>query len=108
MSQKVRISANTNVLNVPVSDLSQVIQEPMGADTEAIVTRNKETVGVFMSVARRNALAKTEGQLHAAMLYIDMLAAGRTVEDIERSASQVKARQGSSAADFLAELDADG
>lgn len=104
MTQRVRISGAAEVVNVPVSELPQVIQSDLGPDTEAIVTRNKDTVGVFMSVARRNALANTERQLHAALLYIDMMAAGRSFDDIERSAKQAKERQGSTAADFLAEL----
>jgi hypothetical protein len=102
MSQDVQISGKARV--VPVSELPQTIQKGLQPDTEAIVMRNKDTIGVFMSVAKRNELAQTERQLHAAMLCIDMLAAGRSVNDIERSARQAKERQGSSAEDFLAEL----
>jgi hypothetical protein len=102
MSQIVHISGDVQV--VPVSELSQTIQEGLGPDTEAIITRNKDTVGVFMSVAKRNSLAKAERHLHTAMLYIDMMAAGRSIEDIRVSAGQAKQRQGSSAVDFLAEL----
>jgi hypothetical protein len=106
MSQKVMVSGEAQV--VPVSELSQTIQEGLGPETEAIVTRNKDTVGVFMSVAKRNSLAKVERQLHKAMLFIDMLAAGRSIEDIKTSAQQAKERRGSSTADFLAELETEG
>ena len=94
---KVRVSGE--VMTLPVSILasqSTDIIQNMGPTTEAIVTNNNKTMGVFMTVERRNALAEAEDKLQEALLQLDLLAANRTQSDLDRSASEVRQRKGMS------------
>jgi hypothetical protein len=80
------------ILTAPVSEFRPADMKPqMTENTEALVIKNTDTMGVYMSVQRRNMLAET---IDSQQTLIDMLAAGATWEDVERSAQQVKAGQG--------------
>lgn len=86
------------VLTAPVSEFRPADMKPqMTENTEALVIKNTDTMGVYMSVQRRNLLAETIDAQHT---LIDMLAAGATWEDIERSAEQAKAGQGKTTAEM--------
>jgi len=106
MATKVKVSG-VEIMNLPISELTersaQVLQE-LGPNTEAMVVKNKDTLAVLMSVERRNALAEAEEKLAGALLYIDMLSAGRSIADIERSASEARDRLGTPIGAYKARL----
>ena len=108
MTPKVRTSGT--VLPVSISDFTgkhvEELAAQLGPDAEALIMKNKDLLGVFMSVEHRNALAEAEDQLQAALLLIDMLAAGRTLQDVQRSAEQAAGGHVTSGENFLAELGA--
>ncbi|HEY9723107.1 MAG TPA: hypothetical protein V6D47_13945 [Oscillatoriaceae cyanobacterium] len=83
MAEKVRTSGT--VLPGSISDFTGQHCEELAAQLEAI--------------------AETEEKLQTALLLIDMLAAGRSLEDIERSAEEARQGKVTSGEDFLAELD---
>ena len=88
---------NTNgaiVLTAPVSEFRPADMKPqMTENTEALVLKNTDTMGVYMSVQRRNLLAETIDAQHT---IIDMLASGASWTDVERSAAEVRAGEGKS------------
>lgn len=108
MAPKVRTSGT--VMPVSISDFTgkhvEELAASLGSDAEALIMKNKDLLGVFMSVEHRNAIAEAEDKLQTALLLIDMLAAGRTLQDVQRSADQVASGQVTSGEDFLAELGA--
>lgn len=95
----VKVRVTGEVMTLPVSVLatkSSEVVARMGPSTEAIVTSNNKTMGVFMTVEHRNALAETEARLQDALTQLDLLLANRTIRDVERSAEEVRARKGMS------------
>lgn len=95
----VKVRVTGEVMTVPVSLLatkSSEVVERMGPSTEAIVTSNNKTMGVFMTVEHRNALAETEERLQDALTQLDLLLANRSHRDVEKSAEEVRDRKGMS------------
>lgn len=97
---KVRTSGS--VMHVPVSEFKPAELNPiLGDDSEAIIIKNTETLGVYMTTKHRNML----GDEHAAaLLLVDMMAAGRSWDDVKRSAEQVAAGKLMRGEDFLKEI----
>lgn len=86
------------VLTAPVSEFRPAdMKAQMTENTEALIIKNTDTMGVYMSVPRRNFLAETIDAQHT---LIDMLASGATWNDIERSAEQVRSGQGKTTAEM--------
>ena len=87
MSTYTRVKTSGEVMTVPVSDFKPAdLAREMTHDAEALIIKNKETLGVYMTVEHRNELAE---RLDFALLTIDMMAAGATWESIKHSAAQV-------------------
>jgi hypothetical protein len=106
MPELIRMPGASEVLSVSISELSNV-QATLPPGAEAIVTRHSETVGVFMSPARRNALAALEERVAELEVMNALLANGRSVEDIEQSREQARQGQARPASEFLAALKAE-
>lgn len=106
MPELIRMPGATEIMSVSISELPNV-QATLPPGAEAIVTRHSETVGVFMSPARRNALAALEERVAELELMNALLVNGKTLADIERSRQQAVQGKNRPAAKFLAELEAE-
>lgn len=107
MPEMIRMPGASEVMSVSISELSNVLQTALPPGAEAIVTRHSETLGVFMSPARRNALASLEERVADLEVQNALLANGRSLADIERSRDQVRQGKVTPAAEFLAQLRAE-
>ncbi len=102
MATRIKISGEVVVL--PVSELAEraaQISQELGDSAEALVTRNKDTIGVFMTPERRNRIARAEEERDSALAMVDLLLAGGKLEDIEKSAAEARQRKGISAEALL-------
>jgi hypothetical protein len=106
MPELIRMPGASEVVSVSISELPN-LQAALPPGAEAIVTRHSETVGVFMSPARRNALAALEERVAELELMNALLLNGKTVADIEHSRQQARQGQARPASAFLAELQAE-
>lgn len=106
MPELIRMPGASEVMSVSITELSNV-QASLPPGAEAIVTRHSETVGVFMSPARRNALAALEERVAELELVNALLINGKTLADIERSRQQAEQGKARPASKFLAELEAE-
>ena len=107
MAPKIKISGE--VLVLPVSELAEraaQISQDLGDSAEALVTRNKDTIGVFMTPERRNRIAQAEEERDGALAVIDLLLAGGKLEDIARSAAESRERRGLTKASLLERIQA--
>ena len=96
------VKTDGKVVNIPVSEFRAAeLAEQLDHQTEALSLKNNDIFGVFMTAAHRNALTD---RLEAAMLMIDMLRAGRTWDDVKRSAEESAQGKVTSGADLLAQL----
>lgn len=88
------------VVNVPVSEFKPDTLGPLLTDnTEAIITKNKETLGVYMTVEQRNSLAH---EIELAYLAADMALAGKSWDDVQRSSNQAAAGEAISVDEAIA------
>jgi hypothetical protein len=88
----VKVRTSGEVLPVSISEFKPAeLASQMTDNTEAIIMKNTETLGVYMTATHRNKLAN---DLDNALFLVDMMAAGRSWEDVKRSARQARERQG--------------
>lgn len=88
------------VVNVPVSEFKpDTLGALLTGNTEAIITKNKETLGVYMTVEHRNNLAN---EIELAYLAADLALAGKTWDDVQRSSDQVASGQAISIEEAIA------
>jgi hypothetical protein len=106
MPELIRMPGASEVMSVSISELANV-QATLPPGAEAIVTRHSETVGVFMSPSRRNALAALEERVAELEVLNALLANGKSMADIERSREQAGQGKTRPASSFLAELRAE-
>lgn len=81
------------IVTVPVTDFKpSELSSVVTGNTEAIITKNKETLGVYMTVEHRNDLAH---QINSALLACEMMSAGMSWEDLRAAAAQAQAGKSS-------------
>jgi hypothetical protein len=79
------------VIPVSVTELkSGEVFNMVDDQTEALIQKNNQVLGVYMTVERRNELTH---QVEAALFAVEMLSSGKNWDDLRRSSDQAAAGQ---------------